>query len=54
MKKEKKKQAADKAKDQLPDPGKDRSKMPQLPITEKLKEKLKKARKQDPNIYPLW
>jgi hypothetical protein len=54
MKKEKKKPAADTTKDQLPNPGKDRKKMPSLPITDKLKEKLKKARKQDPNIYPLW
>ena len=58
----KKKREADEAKgrltdpgeERLPDPGKDRSKLPPLPITKKLLEKLKKARKEDPNIYPLW
>lgn len=55
MKKAKKPTApATPAEDRLPEPGNDRSNMPQLPVTDKLKEKLKKIRKQDPNIYPLW
>jgi hypothetical protein len=35
-------------------PGTDKSRLPKLPVTDQLKEKLKKSRKQDPNIYPLW
>jgi len=40
--------------DRLQDPGRDRNNMPKLPLMERLKEKLKKIRKQDPNNYPLW
>ena len=55
MKKEKKPTAPEtQPGNKLPDPGNDRNKRPRLPLTETLKEKLKKIRKQDPNIYPLW
>ena len=42
------------ASDRLPAPGKDRSNLPKLSISDKLRQKLKKLRKDDPNIYPLW